>query len=54
MDKLWYLSRISIFDSLSPEDFKEIDMMAPMTHFNAVPKGTLSKLLNIIATACFS
>lgn len=41
MDKLWYLSRISIFDSLSPEDFKEIDMMAPMTHFNAVPKGTL-------------
>jgi CRP/FNR family transcriptional regulator, anaerobic regulatory protein len=41
MDKLWYLSRISIFDSLSPEDFKEIDMMAPITHFNAVPKGTL-------------
>ena len=41
MDKLWYLSRISIFDSLPPEDFKEIDMMAPMTHFNAVPKGTL-------------
>jgi CRP-like cAMP-binding protein len=41
MDKLWYLSRISIFDSLSPEDFKEIDMMAPVTHFNAVPKGTL-------------
>lgn len=41
MDKLWYLSRISIFDMLPEEDLLEIDRMAPMTHFNALPKGTM-------------
>lgn len=41
MDKLWYLSRISIFETLPPEDLMELDRMAPMTHFNALPKGTL-------------
>ncbi len=41
MDKLWYLSRISIFEALPEEDLKELDQMAPMTHFNALPKGTL-------------
>lgn len=41
MDKLWYLSKISIFDTLPEEDLLEIDRMAPMTHFNALPKGTM-------------
>jgi CRP-like cAMP-binding protein len=41
MDKLWYLSRISIFEMLPEEDLLEIDRMAPMTHFNALPKGTI-------------
>jgi CRP-like cAMP-binding protein len=41
MDKLWYLSRISIFEALPHEDLLEIDRMAPMTHFNALPKGTM-------------
>lgn len=41
MDKLWYLSKISIFDTLPKEDLLEIDRMAPMTHFNALPKGTM-------------
>lgn len=31
MDKLWYLSQISLFDALSMEELKEIDKMAPMT-----------------------
>jgi CRP-like cAMP-binding protein len=41
MDKLWYLSRISIFEALPEEDLLEIDRMAPMTHFNALPKGSM-------------
>lgn len=40
-DKLWYLSKISIFETLPAEDLQEIDRMAPMSHFNAVPKGTM-------------
>jgi CRP/FNR family transcriptional regulator, anaerobic regulatory protein len=40
-DKLWYLSKISIFETLPTEDLEEIDRMAPMTHFNAVSKGTM-------------
>lgn len=40
-DKLWYLSKISIFETLPAEDLEEIDRMAPMTHFNAVSKGTM-------------
>ncbi|MED4607913.1 hypothetical protein P9317_17440, partial [Paenibacillus validus] len=31
----------SIFEALPEEDLKELDQMAPMTHFNALPKGTL-------------
>jgi CRP-like cAMP-binding protein len=31
MDKLWYLSQISLFDALPMEDLMEIDRMAPMT-----------------------
>lgn len=41
MDKLWYLSRISIFEALPQEDLEEIDQMAPMTHFNALPGNTI-------------
>lgn len=41
MDKLWYLSRISLFESLSTEDLKQIDQMAPMMHFNKLPKNTI-------------
>ncbi|CAM2825284.1 Crp/Fnr family transcriptional regulator [Paenibacillus sediminis] len=41
MDKLWYLSRISLFESLPPEDLEQIDKMAPMTHFNKLPKNTV-------------
>ena len=41
MDKLWYLSRISIFEALPQEDLEEIDQMAPMTHFNALPGNTM-------------
>jgi CRP/FNR family transcriptional regulator len=41
LNKLWYLSRIHIFEALPPEDLMEIDQMTPMTHFNAIPKGTI-------------
>ncbi|MEX2416304.1 MAG: hypothetical protein WD424_09170 [Paenibacillaceae bacterium] len=41
MDKLRYLSRISLFETLPKEDLLEIDRMTPMTHFNALPKGTM-------------
>jgi CRP-like cAMP-binding protein len=41
MNKLWYLSRISIFEALPPEDLVEIDEMTPMTHFNGIPQGTI-------------
>lgn len=41
LDKLWYLSQISIFDALPKEDLLEIDRMVPITHFNALPKGTM-------------
>lgn len=44
MDKLWYLSKISIFEALPPEDLEEIDHMAPMTHFNALPKGKMVQI----------
>jgi CRP-like cAMP-binding protein len=38
MDKLWYLSRISLFDTLPQEDLIEIDRIAPMKH---LPNGTM-------------
>lgn len=31
MNKLWYLSQISLFDALSMEELKEIEKMTPMT-----------------------
>ena len=41
MNKLWYLSRISIFEALPEKDLEEIDQMAPMTHFNALPRNSM-------------
>lgn len=39
-DKIWYLSKISIFEALPPKDLQELDQMAPMNHFNGLPKNT--------------
>lgn len=41
MDKLEYLSKLSVFEALPAEDLLEIDQMTPMTHFNAIPPGTV-------------
>ncbi|MFD2673212.1 Crp/Fnr family transcriptional regulator [Marinicrinis sediminis] len=41
MNKLWYLSKIDIFEVLSDADLEEIDRMAPMTHFKDIKKGTV-------------
>ncbi|MGN7309249.1 Crp/Fnr family transcriptional regulator, partial [Bacillus subtilis] len=38
MDKLWYLSQISMLDALPMEDLMEIERMAPM---NQLKKGNL-------------
>ncbi len=38
MNKLWYLSQISLFNALPKEDLMEIDKMAPMS---TIKKGTL-------------
>lgn len=38
MDKLWYLARISIFDTLPQKDLMEIDRMTPMQH---LPRNTM-------------
>ncbi|WP_219836104.1 Crp/Fnr family transcriptional regulator [Paenibacillus sp. R14(2021)] len=40
-DKLWYLSRLNIFKALPEEDIVELDHMARMSHYNALPEGTL-------------
>ncbi|MBO2944068.1 Crp/Fnr family transcriptional regulator [Paenibacillus sp. F411] len=40
-NKLWYLSKVSIFEALAEQDLQELDQIAPMTHFDALPKGTL-------------
>jgi CRP-like cAMP-binding protein len=53
MDKLWYLSRISIFETLPEEDLQEIDRMAPMTHFNMLPKGTMVQTPNQVRDGLF-
>ncbi|WP_127493686.1 Crp/Fnr family transcriptional regulator [Paenibacillus glycanilyticus] len=41
LDKRYYLSQMSIFDVLTPDDLDELDHISPMTHFNTVPKGTI-------------
>ncbi len=38
MDKLWYLSQISLFDALSMEELQEIEKMSPMT---TIKRGAL-------------
>lgn len=41
LDKRLYLSQMSIFEVLTPEDLTELDHISPMTHFNAIPTGSL-------------
>ncbi|REE91600.1 hypothetical protein A8990_104108 [Paenibacillus taihuensis] len=41
MDKLWYLSRIGLFEALPEEDLEELDRMTPMTHSDFLPKLTI-------------
>ncbi|MBM7569045.1 Crp/Fnr family transcriptional regulator [Paenibacillus sacheonensis] len=41
LDKRYYLSKMSIFDALTPDDLIELDHISPMTHFNAIPKGNI-------------
>ncbi|NIK70258.1 MULTISPECIES: Crp/Fnr family transcriptional regulator [unclassified Paenibacillus] len=40
-DKRYYLSKMSIFDVLTPDDLNELDQITPMKHFNALPKGSI-------------
>jgi CRP-like cAMP-binding protein len=41
MNKLWYISQVSIFETLSEADLQELDHMAPMVHFNGIPNGKI-------------
>ncbi|WP_274652840.1 Crp/Fnr family transcriptional regulator [Paenibacillus humicola] len=41
MNKLWYLSQISIFEEMSPEEMREIDQLDTIHHFNRITKNTL-------------
>lgn len=41
MNKLWYLSQISIFEEVSPEEIREIDQLDTIHHFNWITKNTL-------------
>ncbi|MFC5452406.1 Crp/Fnr family transcriptional regulator [Paenibacillus aestuarii] len=41
LDKRSYLSKMSIFDVLTPDELTELDHISLMTHFNAIPKGSL-------------
>ncbi|MFC4810532.1 Crp/Fnr family transcriptional regulator [Paenibacillus sp. GCM10023250] len=41
MNKLWYLSQISIFDEMSREEMREIDQLDTIHHFNRIAKNTL-------------
>jgi hypothetical protein len=34
MNKLWYLSQISIFEEMSREEIREIDQLDTILHFN--------------------
>lgn len=38
MDKLWYLSKIKLFDNLSRNDMNQID---DVTRMSTIPKGTI-------------
>ncbi|MGG1518088.1 Crp/Fnr family transcriptional regulator [Paenibacillus oryzisoli] len=41
MNKLWYLSQISIFEEMSREEIREIDQLDTIHHFNWIAKDTL-------------
>ncbi|MEC0264511.1 cyclic nucleotide-binding domain-containing protein [Paenibacillus anseongense] len=41
MSNLWYLSQISIFEEMSPEEMREIDQLDTIHHFNWITKSTL-------------
>ncbi|MDD9269703.1 Crp/Fnr family transcriptional regulator [Paenibacillus sp. GCM10023248] len=41
MNKLWYLSQISIFEEMSREEIREIDQLDTINHFNWITKNTL-------------
>lgn len=41
MNKLWYLSQISIFEEMSREEIREIDQLDTIHHFNRITKNTL-------------
>jgi CRP/FNR family transcriptional regulator len=41
MNKLWYLSQISIFEEMSREEMREIDLLDTIHHFNWITKNTL-------------
>ena len=41
MNKLWYLSQISIFEAMSREEIREIDQLDTIHHFDRITKNTL-------------
>lgn len=41
MNKLWYLSQISIFEEMTREEMREIDQLDTIHHFNWITKNTL-------------
>ncbi|WP_274651147.1 hypothetical protein [Paenibacillus humicola] len=41
MNKLWYLSQISIFEEMTREELKAIDVLNTITHFNWIPANAL-------------
>ncbi|MBJ9987884.1 MULTISPECIES: Crp/Fnr family transcriptional regulator [Paenibacillus] len=41
MNKLWYLSQISIFEEMSREEIRDIDQLDTIHHFNWITKNTL-------------
>ncbi len=41
MNKLWYLSQISIFEEMTSEEMKEIDLLNTIHHFNWISKDAL-------------
>ncbi|MGG1674266.1 hypothetical protein ACIFOT_00810 [Neobacillus sp. NRS-1170] len=41
MNKLWYLSQISIFEEMPLEEMREIDPLDTIHHLNRITKNTL-------------
>ncbi|TCN00996.1 CRP/FNR family transcriptional regulator [Paenibacillus sp. BK033] len=48
INKLWYLSQISIFEEMTSEEMKEIDLLNTIRHFNWVPKDAVVQTPNAI------